>query len=272
MLIVAYDGTHFHGFAAQPGQRTVAGVLAGAIEVVAGSPVVMVCAGRTDAGVHAWGQVVHVDLPGQAPDPSLLARACNRMLAPEVVVRSVAEVPRSFDARASASSRRYKYLLYDDNVASPFMARRAWHVRARLDLGAMEKATYPLLGEHDFTSFCRRPKRAPGRGPVAGAGGGETRASLVRRVIEAHWSRSVPEVLCPTAALPEPGLLCFDIEASSFCHQMVRSVVSILVDVGVGRRKAQDVARVLEARDRSVAAPPAPPYGLYLWRVSYDRS
>ncbi len=287
MLTVAYDGTDFHGFAAQPGQRTVAGVLARAIEVVTGSRALIVCAGRTDAGVHAWGQVVHVDVPGRVSDPPLLANACNKMLAPEVVVRSAVEAPTGFHARRSASSRLYKYLLYQDAFPSPFMARRAWHVQSRLDLAAMEQATYSLLGEHDFTSFCRRPKpkralnRTGDRAEVSLA-----EVSLVRRVIEARWRRLIPAVPNPSEApmaseaptAPEAflhgafhdvSMLCFDIEASSFCHQMVRSVVSTLVEVGAGRKTAQDVVRFLEARDRSGTPPPAPPYGLYLWRVSY---
>ncbi|MHB8287862.1 MAG: tRNA pseudouridine(38-40) synthase TruA [Acidimicrobiales bacterium] len=266
-LILAYDGTGFHGFAAQPGQRTVAGALAEAIEALVRRRVTIVCAGRTDAGVHAWGQVIHVDVPATI-DPCSLLRSCNKMLSPEVVVRSAVVAPSGFDARGSAASRLYKYLISDDLVPSPFAARRAWHVGSPLDLRAMEQATYPLLGEHDFASFCRRPKRA----------GDAPEASLVRRVLGARWSRVSPgegfsagvgsSVVSP-GALGEATMLCFEIEASSFCHQMVRSVVATLVEVGTHKRKAQAVVPVLAGRDRSLAASPAPPHGLYLWRVSY---
>lgn len=249
-LTIAYDGAGFAGFAPQPGQRTVSGVLGGAIARVVGAPVALTCAGRTDAGVHAWGQVVHVDLPGllrggRTLEPAKLARAANAMLAPEVVVRDAGLAEAGFDARRSALSRAYRYDILCAAVPDPSLAGRVWQMSAALDLAAMEAATEAIVGEHDFSAFCRRP---PGGG------------SLVRRVLGARWS--VSEV-------PAGQLYRFEVVASSFCHQMVRSLVGTLVEVGRGRRRAGDMARVLAAGDRGLAGSPAPPTGLCLWEVRY---
>lgn len=249
-LTIAYDGAGFAGFALQPAQRTVSGVLAGAISQVVGAPVALTCAGRTDAGVHAWGQVVHVDVPaalrgGRLLDPARLARAANAMLAPEVVVRDSAVAEVGFDARRSAVSRAYRYDILCAPVPDPALAGRVWQVRSALDLAAMEAATEAILGEHDFSAFCRRS-------PSGG--------SLMRRVLDARWS--VSEV-------PAGQLYRFEVAASSFCHQMVRSLVGTLVEVGRGRRRAGDMARVLVVGDRGLAGSPAPPRGLCLWEVRY---
>ncbi|MGH9129942.1 MAG: tRNA pseudouridine(38-40) synthase TruA [Acidimicrobiales bacterium] len=248
-LTVAYDGSGFAGFAAQPGQRTVSGVLAGAIAKVVGEPVALTCAGRTDSGVHAWGQVVHSDVPtilrGGALEPSRLARSCNSMLGPEVVVREASWAAPGFDARRSALSRAYRYQILCGPAADPALAGLAWHLADALDVAAMHTATEAILGEHDFSAFCRRP-------PDGG--------SLVRRVLAAGWSSS--EVRAGV-------LVRFDVEASSFCHQMVRSLVGTLIEVGRRRRPAGAMAQVLRGRDRAAAASPAPPQGLCLWAVRY---
>ena len=248
-LTVSYDGTSFHGFAAQPGQHTVGGALAEAIEKVVGHPVSLTCAGRTDTGVHAWGQVVHTDVSpiGRPLDLDALARSCNSLLAPAVVVRTAEKASDGFDARRSALSRSYRYSLLLAPAPDPFLAATAWHLAAPLDVRAMEQAADPLLGEHDFSAFCRRS-------PDGG--------SLVRRVLDARWTRD-------RGGIGEGELLCFEIEANAFCHQMVRSVVGTLVEVGRGRRRAGDLAWILRARDRALAAPPAPPHGLCLWAVRY---
>ena len=254
-FLVAYDGSGFHGFAAQPRHRTVGGVLAAAIERVVGHTVHLVCAGRTDTGVHAWGQVVHADLVAprrgatiEAPPvwtPAALTRlqrSCLKLLGPEVVVRAVDLAPEGFHARFSATRRAYRYTVLNRPVPDPFTARTSWHVSDPLDLRAMRLACDPLYGEQDFSSFCRR---APDGG------------SLVRRVEQAEWLDL------------GDGVLRFDIEASSFCHQMVRSLVGTMVEVGRGRRAAGDMAWILRSHDRGLAASPAPPNGLCLWRVDY---
>lgn len=227
--------------------RTVAGELRSALERVLGRPVELTCAGRTDAGVHARAQVVTVSVPAgrPLPEPARLRDALNGLLGPEVVVGGVAPAPDGFDARHSATSRTYRYLVLDREVPDPFLARTAWWVDTPLDRTALAEACPPLLGEHDFSSFCRRPRGRPD-------------VSLVRRVLAAGWHEE-----------DEPGLLRFEITATAFCHQMVRSIVGLLVDVGRGRRTPADVAVAVAARDRATAAQLAPPHGLTLWAVGY---
>ncbi len=248
-LVLAYDGTAFHGFAANRGVRTVAGAVEEVLARVLGYRVGLTCAGRTDKGVHAWGQVVTFDAPADRADPGALARAVNGLCGPEVVVRAAAVVDGAFDARFSALSRRYRYRIVNRPVADPFLASFAWHVPEPLDLPVMELACDPLLGEHDFAAFCRRPRNGKVRGD-------ET--SLRRRVLDARW---VDE---------GGGSMRFEIEATAFCHQMVRSIVGTLVDTGLGRRRAGDMAGVLRSGKRSAAGPVAPPHGLCLWAVRYE--
>ncbi len=241
-LLVAYLGAGFHGFALQPGQRTVAGVLVSALERHLRHTVELVCAGRTDAGVHAWGQVVSFDARHDV-DLDRLARSVNRSTSPGVVVRAAARAAPDFDARRSATGRRYRYTVLNTPTADPFRASTAWHVAAPLDVAAMRLGCDPLIGEHDFSSFCRRP---------------DPEASLVRVVRDARW---VDE---------GGGVLRFEVEASSFCHQMVRSVVGTLVDVGAGKVRAGEVSGILRARTRAAARTLAPPHGLCLWEVGYE--
>lgn len=249
-LLVAYDGAPFRGFAANRDVRTVAGDLSAAIGQVLGAEVSLTCAGRTDAGVHAWGQVVTFDVDG-AVDPSRLQQSVNGLCAPSIVVRQAAEAPEEFDARHSATARVYRYTILNRSTPDPFLHGTSWHVAGPLELRSMRAASDPFIGEHDFSSFCRR------REVTDPATGRRTDATLVRRVIRAEWNE------------PGDGLLRFEIEASSFCHQMVRSIVGMLVDVGRGRRTAADVTVALAARNREAAAQIAPPHGLCLWEVRY---
>jgi tRNA pseudouridine38-40 synthase len=252
-LVVAYDGAGFRGFAAQPGQRTVAGELGRALATALRQPVELTCAGRTDAGVHATGQVVHLDVVGDF-DVVSLVRATNAMVGPEVVVRSATAAPPGFDARRSARSRHYRYLVLEAAVPDPLLAPIAWHVRDRLDLRAMEAGADALLGEHDFRAFCRRP---PGSSPSD---------AIRRRVLDASWR----VVQWPGGGLDGGDrLLRFDVAAQSFCHQMVRSIVGTLADVGRGRRRASDVTWMLTGGDRSRGITLAPPHGLCLLGVDY---
>jgi tRNA pseudouridine38-40 synthase len=222
--------------------RTVGGVLAGALERQLRHTVELTCAGRTDAGVHAWGQVVSFDARADV-DLGALTRGVNRALRPQVVVRSAEIAPAGFDARRAAMGRRYRYTVRNHPGADPFTAATAWHVARPLDLAAMRLACDPLYGEHDFSSFCRQP-------PVEGA-------SLVRVVRDADW-----------VDLGE-AMLRFEIAASSFCQQMVRAIVGTMVDIGQGKRKAGEMAAVLRARSRAAAGQLAPPHGLCLWEVNY---
>jgi tRNA pseudouridine38-40 synthase len=247
-LVVAYDGTGFHGFAPNRDVPTVGGELAAALERVLGPPVVLTAAGRTDTGVHAWGQVVSFDPPaGALADPEALQRSVNGLCKPSIVVRSAETAPPDFDARFSAQWRCYRYTVLNRDVPDPFLAATTWHVAAPLDRAALHLASDPLIGEHDFASFCRRPKvDAEADAPT-----------LVRRVTSVRWDD-----------LGE-GLLRFEIVANAFCHQMVRSIVGTLVEVGAGKRSAGTILATLRARDRSRAGQLAPPHGLCLWAVGY---
>ena len=247
-FVVAYDGTDFRGSAESDGVRTVLGELRAAMERVTRAELELTCSGRTDAGVHGRGQVVSVDLPDDT-DLGRLAHSLNRLLAPEVAVRSAERAPADFDARRSATSRSYRYEVWNDAVHDPLRSRTVWHVPHPLDLGAMNDAARHLVGEHDFASFCRRPKVADG----------QPERSLVRHVLRAGWTR-----------VGGSPLLRFEIQATSFCHQMVRSIVGTLVDTGLGRRGAGDMPATLAALDRNAAGQVAPSHGLVFWETRFD--
>jgi tRNA pseudouridine38-40 synthase len=260
-LLIAYDGAAFRGFAVQPEVPTVAGALRQALERTArlGDPPVLTCAGRTDAGVHARGQVVHVDLPAIPYDGPGLARALNRQLAPQVVVRRAEEVEPGFDARRSASGRTYRYLVWNAPAPDPLLAPVAWHVRDTLDLRSMRTASDVLLGTHDFRSFCRRRPGTDASEPI------------VRRVTRARWSVDEgPEAVDAREGAGEARLLRFEIAAGAFCHQMVRSLVASLVEVGRGRENAAGLVQRLRAATRLHMADPAPAHGLCLISVAYE--
>lgn len=241
-LDLAYDGTGFRGWARQrdPAIRTVEGVLAAALEPIAGLPRLSV-AGRTDAGVHARGQVA--SFPTARPlDPERLRRALNARLAPQIVVRRVVVAPPGFDARRSASAREYVYLIDTGPVPDPFTARFRWHRPGGLSVPRMRRAASSLIGTRDFASFCRR----------------DGQRSTVRDLRRLTVSRSDETVR-------------FVLRANAFCQQMVRSIVGTLVAVGAGALEPEGLEGILEARDRSAAARIAPPHGLTLERVLYGR-
>ena len=252
-LLVAYDGTDFHGFAESNDVVTVMGVLRATLEQVLQVELDLTAAGRTDAGVHGWGQVVTGRLPAET-DLGRLQQSVNRMCAPAIAIRTAEWAEDDFDARFSATSRAYRYDVWNHPHPNPLAARTSWHVAHELDLDAMNAAASDLLGEHDFASFCRRPKVAEGF----------PEKSLVRILQRAEWHRVAPSDDGTGA------MLRFEIAASSFCHQMVRSIVGTLVEVGRGRRGADSIATTLKALDRSSAGPVAPPTGLVLWAVDYS--
>jgi tRNA pseudouridine38-40 synthase len=254
-LGVAYDGGDFHGFADQPGQRTVAGVLTEALAPFHPAER-LVCAGRTDAGVHATAQVVHVDLdaealgridPGSASSdtaelPSLM-RALNSRLGPECTIFHARTVPENFDARRSALARRYRYVIAI-GPKNPLERGRVWSVERSLDVAAMQLAANAVVGEHDFAAFCRRPADRPD-------------ASLTRRVADC-----VVEVT-------DVRHVSIEIEANAFCHQMVRSIVGMLGAIGLGRFRPSDLGSQLASQSRDGAPTIAPSCGLTLIAVRY---
>jgi tRNA pseudouridine38-40 synthase len=245
-LDLAYDGAGFHGWARQPGQRTVQQTVEDALGRLLGqdpAPALTV-AGRTDAGVHARGQVAHADVPAASWDRAATAalRRLAGLLPPDVRVRAIGPAPAGFDARFSALSRRYSYRVGDDPAVLDPLRRTdtLWHSRA-LDLGRMNEAAQGCLGEHDFAAFCRRREAA----------------TTVRALLELRWER------------PEPGIAQARVVADAFCHNMVRALVGALLAVGDGSRPPDWVARVLTARVRDSAVRVAPPHPLCLEEVRY---
>jgi tRNA pseudouridine38-40 synthase len=243
-LTLAYDGTDFRGWARQrdPRIRTIEGVLVEQLETVLRHPVRLSVAGRTDAGVHAREQVASFGT-ASAVDPARLRRAVNAALAPEVVVLEASEAPEGFDARFSAVGREYAYRIDEDELPDPFTARYVWHRPGRLPLGPMREAARALVGEHDFASFCRHP------------GGDRSTVRRLRRLTVARRG----------------SMLEIRAEANAFLHQMVRSLVGTLVDVGSRRLDPAAIPDILAARDRSAAGRLAPARGLTLERVRYSR-
>ena len=245
---LAYDGSGFHGFARQPDVRTVQGIVEAALARVLSAQVTTTVAGRTDAGVHATHQVVHADVPDddrveqRLNDPQSLAHTLDRMCGPEIAIWSVRRVDNSFDARFSALRRRYCYRLCDAGVMNPLQRHHVWHVGLpELDVAAMEAGGVHLLGEHDFSSFCRRSGNQ----------------HLRRRIDLLTVQRS-------RAAVVE-----LRVEGPAFCHQMVRSIVGCLLPVGRGSRHPDAVAEILAAKDRAAVGQVAPPHGLTLVGVDY---
>jgi tRNA pseudouridine38-40 synthase len=243
-LDLAYDGTDFAGWAVQPGQRTVQDEVESALATVLRLPRVRTtCAGRTDAGVHARGQVVHVDLPVPAwdGDERALGRRLAGVLPEDVAVRAVQRAPDGFDARFSPLWRRYAYRISEHPFGPDPLRRRDVLAHGRpLDVAAMATAARELLGEHDFAAYCRRREGA----------------TTVRTLLELTWSR-------------EDGLLVATVMADAFCHSMVRSLVGASLAVGEGRREAGWPAEVLAGAVRRPDVAVAPPHGLTLEEVRY---
>jgi tRNA pseudouridine38-40 synthase len=252
-LDLAYDGTDFSGWASQPGRRTVEGELTAALALALRlpDPPRLVVAGRTDAGVHARGQVAHVDLPAEAvreapgrserePLEALRDRLSGR-LAPDLVVRRVSPAPAGFDARFAALQRRYSYRVSDDAARlDPLLRRQVLAVPQALDVTAMTEASAHLVGLNDFAAFCKRREGA----------------TTVRTLLDLSWAR-------------EDDLLVATVVADAFCHSMVRALVGAVLEVGRGRRDPGWPAELLTARVRDPAAPVVPPHGLCLEEVVY---
>ncbi|MBW3578367.1 MAG: tRNA pseudouridine(38-40) synthase TruA [Actinobacteria bacterium] len=246
---LAYDGGPFHGFARQPELRTVQGTLEDRLSRVLGQDVDTIGAGRTDRGVHASGQVVHVDVDegvaaaarALADLPGLRGRL-DRMVGEAITIWRVGSVDPAFDARFSATERRYRYRLADAPALHPLRRFNVLHVGEALSVDRMHAASRHLVGEHDFASLCRA---AEGR-------------STVRRVDHIEIARA-------------DGLVDVAVRGPAFCQQQVRSIVGMLVEVGRGRRDPDWALDVLAARDRSAAPRVAPAHGLTLEAVSYGR-
>jgi tRNA pseudouridine38-40 synthase len=239
-LIVEYEGTEYHGWQVQPGLDTIQGRLETALARLAGAPVRVMGAGRTDAGVHALGQVASCTAAWRLDDATL-RRALNALLPRDIVVRDLATAPPEFDARRSARSKTYRYTLLRQPTRSPVHARTSLHVPHALDLAAMVEAGRDLLGTHDFSAF---------RAGTCAA------ATPVRTVTRAAWRT-------------DGSLWHFEIDGNAFLQHMVRIIVGTLLEVGRGARRPADLAEVLASRDRRRAGKTAAPQGLCLVTVDY---
>jgi tRNA pseudouridine38-40 synthase len=248
-IVLAYDGSDFSGWQVQPDAATIQGTLASAIGRVTGEKVLPQGSGRTDAGVHALAQVATFALESPIP-PQNLVKALNDMLPPSIRVIEATEVPLEFHARKSAHAKTYHYRIHRGAVCPPFIARYVWHYPYPLDVDAIRQAAGFVIGEHDFTSFAAVDSERGREDEVSDV------RSNVRRVFASAWECTAEELL-------------YVVRGSGFLHHMVRNLVGTFVLVGKGTLKPEDVATILEARNRSAAGATAPASGLYLVSVEY---
>ncbi|MCL5047403.1 MAG: tRNA pseudouridine(38-40) synthase TruA [Firmicutes bacterium] len=262
---LAYDGAGYRGFASQEGFRTVAGDFGESFAKITSYQPKIVCAGRTDAGVHALGQVIHFDFPSlykyknkylllQDKNPDTLTmleswkRSLGKMLGPECSLFELAVGPQNFDARRSAIYRRYYYDINLSPYQDPRMRTLYWHVARDLDTYAMEVAASQLTGEHNFAAFCRRPSDSDRDLPI------------IRRV---EYARFLQLEICGHT------ILRFEIQANAFCHQMIRSIVGLLFAIGVGMMNKDSMREKIDLATRDNMPSLAPPQGLCLVEVGY---
>jgi tRNA pseudouridine38-40 synthase len=240
-LLIEYDGTNYQGWQVQPKGLTIQGMLEDKIRLLTGERVQLFGSGRTDAGVHALGQVAHFKTQSQM-DIHSMQRALNSLLPRDIVIQKIEGVEEGFHARKQSKSKVYEYRLLNRNLRSAFHRGYVWHIPQKLNVKEMKKATQHLIGEHDFSSF--RSVGTPTQ-------------TAVRRVIRAEWKRG------------RDGLIRFEIEANGFLKQMVRSIVGTVVEVGKGKINPEQFEKVLKSKDRKKAGPTAPAQGLFLKEVKY---
>ncbi len=240
-MILEYDGTEFSGWQIQPDRPTIQEALEKALRTILGETIRVAAAGRTDAGVHARGQVAAFTTEG-SPDLGSLQRSLNALVGPNVTVCELSVARSDFDPRRDAIAREYQYRIRNHSWPSPFSRRTAWHVHHPLDVAAMAEAADLLVGEHDFRSFQASDCDAE---------------NSVRRIFRSEFVHDEED-------------LVYVIAATAFLRHMVRNIVGTLVEVGQGDRSVADFGRLLTAGDRRLAGPTAPPHGLCLVRVDYD--
>ncbi|QNI34018.1 tRNA pseudouridine(38-40) synthase TruA [Alloacidobacterium dinghuense] len=259
-LVLAYDGTDFHGWQVQPDQVTIQGTLADAIERITGERVLPQGSGRTDAGVHALGQVASFAMAAAIPAANF-HRALNRALPASIRVLEAASVAPDFHARHSAVGKRYEYRIFRGEICPPWISRYVYALNWPLDLDAMREAAAVVVGEHDFASFAASdPDLARRSAPntisdsISDQGEG---ASTVRTIFSSRWD------------CVDSDLLVYRVHGSAFLHHMVRNLVGTFLDVGRGHIAATEMKRILEARSRTAAGATAPARGLWLISVEY---
>jgi len=258
-LTLAYDGTDYSGWQIQPGQSTIQGTLAECIRRITGEDVLPQGSGRTDAGVHAMGQVASFSIASPIPERGLMT-ALNDTLPPSIRVTNTEQVDAGFHARHSARAKSYQYRIFRGDVCPPFLARYAFHDPYPMNEEAVMHATESIVGKHDFTSFAASDPDRSARIAAAGAPEGGTGTAIVpsnvRTIHSALWIRTADE-------------FTLTVRGDGFLHHMVRNIVGTLLQVGKGSLRVNDIERILECRDRSAAGPTAAACGLYLVSVEY---
>lgn len=238
---ITYDGNAYHGWQIQPHGPTIQGTIEKALETIVQQKCRLTASGRTDAGVHAYGQVAHVLIDTQIP-ASRLQKGINSLLPPDISIVGCEIVPAKFHARFDAQKKLYRYQIINGPYPVPIGRQYVWQIFQPLDLAAMQEATGYLIGEHDFKTF---------------ESAGSPRNHTTRHILSAKWEE------------PRKQHLTFEIEANGFLKQMVRNIVGTIVDVGKGRFQPEDIPRMLAAQNRSVAGQTAPAAGLFLVEVTY---
>ncbi len=256
-VVVEYDGTDFFGFQVQPDRRTVQAELEKSIARVCGGPVEIVGSGRTDAGVHATGQVVSFSADCTVPVANM-CDAINSVAPRDIVAVKASETHSGFHARFDAKNRTYKYYILSRNVRSAIAGRYAWQVCRPMDIGLMRDGARHFLGTHDFSAF---------------ANADDVEKSTIREVLSVDITTckidSLPFVCCKTDNTDCECLIVIEITASAFLRSMVRIMVGTLVEVATGKRRPMEIAEILETGDRTCAGKTAPPNGLFLTEVTY---
>ena len=268
-LIIAYDGTDFHGWQRQPNAPTVQECLESAIARILGERARVYGSGRTDAGVHALNQVANFKTDCPIPCENLV-KALNDALPPTVRIKNAQEVPSQFHARYDVRSKTYRYRIFQGPVGSPFLSRFVWNYPYPLDVERMARAAKLFIGEHEFTSFAAVEGSAGGESLSKGCDEQEAMAQAILPVPRLTETTMVRRI--STARIfrrPRTAMLIYEVTGNGFLHHMVRNMVGTLVEVGRGNLEAADVMRILNARDRTLAGPTAPAQGLCLVRVEY---
>jgi tRNA pseudouridine38-40 synthase len=271
-LTLAYDGTAFSGWQVQPGERTVQGELQAALKRICGESPLPQGSGRTDAGVHALGQVASFALAAPIP-PENLQRALNRTLPPSIRILETRTVRSTFHARHSAVAKTYEYRVFRGAICPPFLARYVYACSWPMDVEALQRAARLFEGTHDFLSFAATDPELATRGldedaepderplPRPGFQIEPPMAATVRTIFSSGWE---------TRTIPEGELLVYCVRGSGFLHHMVRNLVGTMLDVGRGRTSVDEISEILAARDRAAAGPTAPARGLFLCSVEYE--